>query len=132
MSTVLLTGGAGFIGSHTAVELLQNNYDVIIADDLSNSDQEVIKRIESISGKPTPFYKIDVKDPESLNGIFEDNKIDAVIHFAGFKAVGESVRKPIRYYRNNLDTTLTLLETMREHDVKTLDLQFIRYCLRSL
>ena len=118
MSMVLLTGGAGFIGSHTAVELITSGYDVVIADNLSTSDECVIDRIEQITGKRPKFYEIDVADKTSLERVFSDNDIEAVIHFAGFKAVGESVEKPLEYYRNNLDSTLTLLEVMKEHGVK--------------
>lgn len=117
---ILLTGGAGYIGSHTAVELIESGYSVIIADDLSNSDASVIDKIEKITGKRPLFYEGDVADHAFLEKVFCDNDIDAVIHFAGFKAVGESVEKPIEYYRNNLDTTLTLLEVMRKHGCKDL------------
>lgn len=116
--TILLTGGAGFIGSHTAVELLNAGYEVIIADDFSNCTPDVIDRIEAIAGKKPPCYAVDVANRDALEKIFEQNHIDAVIHFAGFKAVGESVQKPLKYYRNNLDTTLTLLEVMASHGVK--------------
>ena len=112
--SILLTGGTGFIGSHTAVELLQSNQDVVIVDDLSNSAASVVYRIEAITGKRPVFYQADVADKTAMKKVFSENSIDAVIHFAGFKAVGESVRIPIAYYRNNLDTTLTLLETMKE------------------
>lgn len=117
MKSVLLTGGTGFIGSHTAVELIESGYNVIIADDLSNSEHSVIERIKQITGKRPAFYQIDVSDRGSLELLFSENDVDAVIHFAGFKAVGESVEKPIEYYRNNIDTTLTLLESMRNHGV---------------
>ncbi len=115
---VLLTGGAGFIGSHTAVELLQAGHDVVIVDDYSNSEPDVAARIEQITGKPVPAYALDVKDAAALSEVFEKEKVDAVIHFAGYKAVGESVKKPLKYYRNNLDTSLTLLEVMEAHGVK--------------
>lgn len=114
---ILLTGGTGFIGSHTAVELIESGYAVIIADDLSNSSASVIDRIEQITGIRPVFYKIDVSDKAALQNLFAEQDIDAVIHFAGFKAVGESVEKPLEYYRNNLDTTLTLLEVMEQFDV---------------
>ena len=117
MSTVLLTGGTGFIGSHTAVELLNMGYDVVLADDLSNSSRDIVDRIEKICGRRPAFYLADVSERRSVEKIFSDNIIDAVIHFAGYKAVGESVRKPVMYYRNNLDTTLTLLEAMQRHGV---------------
>ncbi len=115
--SILLTGGTGFIGSHTAVELIESGYDVIIADNLSNSSASVIDRIEQITGIRPVFYKIDVSDKAALQNLFAEQDIDAVIHFAGFKAVGESVEKPLEYYRNNLDTTLTLLEVMEQFDV---------------
>ena len=118
--TILLTGGAGFIGSHIAVELLQDGYDVVIADDLSNSRADVIDRIEKITGRRPAFYRIDAADSAALTKVFDEQPIDAAVHLAGFKAVGESVQKPIEYYRNNLDTTLTLLETMRSYDVRRL------------
>ena len=120
MPTVLLTGGTGFIGSHTAVELLNAGEDVLIVDDLSNSEAAVVDRIEEITGKRPAFYRANVADRAAMDHIFAEHSIDAVIHFAGFKAVGESVRKPIEYYRNNLSTLLTLLETMQSHGVKRL------------
>ena len=115
MSAILLTGGTGFIGSHTAVELLQGNEDVVIADNLFNSDRSVVDRIEQITGKRPKFYECDVACRQQLEQVFAENDIEAVIHFAGYKAVGESVAKPVEYYRNNIDSTLTLLETMRDH-----------------
>lgn len=115
---LLLTGGTGFIGSHTAVEVIQSGYEVIIADDLSNSDESVIDRIEQITRVRPVFYQIDVADRKAADKLFTEQDISAVIHFAGFKAVGESVAKPLDYYRNNLDTTLTLLEAMKRHDVR--------------
>lgn len=114
---VLLTGGAGFIGSHTAVQMIEAGHNVVIADDLSNSERSVMDRIEKITGVRPAFYECDVADKASLTKIFREHEIDGVVHFAGFKAVGESVEKPLAYYRNNLDTTLTLLEVMREHGV---------------
>ena len=117
---VLLTGGAGFIGSHTAVELLQSGYDVVIADDLSNCTPDVTDRIGRITGRAPAFHRVDVTDRAALEEVFEQYDFDAVIHFAGFKAVGESVKQPLKYYRNNLDTTLTLLETMAYHGVNTI------------
>lgn len=115
---VLLTGGAGYIGSHTCVELLDNHYDVVIADNFDNSSEKVLTRIEQITGKTPVLYNIDVADKMALRKLFSEHDIDAIIHFAGYKAVGESVEKPIMYYRNNLDTTLALLEVMAEFDVK--------------
>ena len=114
---VLLTGGTGYIGSHTAVCMLEAGYDVVIADDLSNSSADVVDRIRQITGRNLRFYPIDVADRAAVRALFDENDIDAVIHFAGFKAVGESVREPLKYYRNNLDTTLTLLEVMAERNV---------------
>ena len=113
--SVLLTGGAGFIGSHIAVELINAGLDPIIADDFSNSSPDVIDRLYAITSKRIPCYEINVADAPSVSRIFEGNTIDAVIHCAGFKAVGESVSEPVRYYRNNLDTTLTILEQMKAH-----------------
>ncbi len=115
---ILLTGGAGFIGSHTCVELQNDGYDVVIADNFSNSKPEVLNRIKTITGKAPVFYEADVTDKEALRKIFSEQQIDAVVHFAGYKAVGESVAKPVMYYRNNLDSTLTLLEVMNEFGVK--------------
>lgn len=115
---VLLTGGAGYIGSHTCVQLINNGYDVVIADNFDNSSEKVLKRIDQITGKTPVVYNIDVADKADLSKLFTEQDIDAVIHFAGYKAVGESVEKPIMYYRNNLDTTLTLLEVMAEFNVK--------------
>lgn len=115
---VLLTGGAGYIGSHTCVQLINNGYDVVIADNFDNSSEKVLKRIDQITGKTPVVYNIDVADKAELSKLFSEQDIDAVIHFAGYKAVGESVEKPIMYYRNNLDTTLTLLEVMAEFNVK--------------
>lgn len=116
--SILLTGGTGFIGSHTAVETLGAGYDVVIADNLSNSEGSVIERIGQITGKKPVFCNIDVTDAEAVEKLFEEQEIEAVIHFAGFKAVGESVEKPLDYYRNNLDSALTILEVMKRHDVK--------------
>lgn len=118
MATVLLAGGAGYIGSHTAVELLNAGYEVIVVDNYSNSSPESIRRVEQITGKSVMLYEADVKDKAKLTEIFSKNKIDAVIHFAGLKAVGESVQKPLMYYRNNIDTTLSLLEVMEQFGVK--------------
>ena len=116
--SILLTGGAGYIGSHTAVELQNSGFDIIVADNFSNSSKSVIDNIEKITGRPVKLYEIDVADPEAMDSLFAENHVDAVIHFAGFKAVGESVEQPLKYYRNNLDTAITLLEMMRRHAVK--------------
>ncbi len=118
--TILATGGTGFIGSHTVVELLEQGYDVVIADNLYNSSEDMIGRIEQITGRTPRFYNVDVADADALRVVFEENDITAVIHFAGYKAVGESVKKPLEYYRNNLDTTLTVMEVMREFGVKNI------------
>ena len=115
---VLVTGGAGYIGSHTVVELINAGYEPIIVDDLSNAKEDVIDRIEIITGKRPVFYKVDCKDKEAMRKVFSDHKIDSVIHFAAYKAVGESVKIPLEYYRNNIDSTLTLMEVMEEFGCK--------------
>lgn len=115
---VLVAGGAGFIGSHTAVELLEAGYDVVIADNFSNSKPEVLDKIRKITGKDFRFYEVDLQNKEATETIFKENQIDAVIHFAGFKAVGESVSKPMEYYHNNLLSTLVLCELMKKYDCK--------------
>ena len=117
---ILVTGGTGYIGSHTAIELLDNDYEVVIIDNLSNSKKEVVDRIKDITGKDVTFYEGNVCDKELLRKIFNDNKIEAVIHFAGYKAVGESVKNPLMYYRNNIDSTLSLCEVMNEYNVKNI------------
>lgn len=114
---ILVTGGAGYIGSHTCVELLQAGHEVIIADDFSNSDFRAIGAIESITGKAPSFYEIDVANHRVLSSLFAENQIDGVIHFAGYKAVGESVKKPLMYYQNNLCTTMNLCRVMAEAGV---------------
>lgn len=115
MGKILVTGGTGFIGSHTCVALINAGYQVVIMDNLSNSKVEAIARIELITGKHVRFYRTDMRDEEGMRQIFEDNKIDAVIHFAGLKAVGESVEKPLEYYQNNIGGTLSLLRVMKEY-----------------
>lgn len=117
---VLVTGGTGFIGSHTVVELIQAKHEVIIVDNLSNSKMDVLDKIKQITGVLPSFYQIDMLDKEAFEKVFITHRFDAVIHFAGLKAVGESVAKPLEYYRNNLDSTLTLLELMLKYDVKNL------------
>ena len=118
--TVLLTGGAGYIGSHTAVELLNAGFHVIIADNYANSNPIVAERIARITGKHVKCYEVDVADSAALEQVFQENHIDSVMHFAGWKAVGESVRLPLAYYRNNLDSTLALLALMDAHGVRRL------------
>lgn len=119
MASVLLTGGTGYIGSHTAVTLLDAGRDVILLDDLSNSERSVADRVAAITGKTPLFIEADCADPVAVEKVFEENDISAVIHFAGYKAVGESVQLPVKYYRNNIDSALTVLEAMRRHRVKT-------------
>ncbi len=115
---VLVTGGAGYIGSHTCVEMLNSGYDVVVIDNLDNSNKKSLDRIEKITGKSLKFYEADVRDKSALKRIFTENEIEAVIHFAGLKAVGESVKKPIMYYDNNLESTISLVEVMNEFGVK--------------
>ena len=115
---ILVTGGAGYIGSHTCIEMQNAGYDVIVIDNLDNSSSESLARVEKITGKAVKFYEEDVRNKEALRQIFKENEIEAVIHFAGLKAVGESVREPIMYYDNNLISTLVLLEVMNECNVK--------------
>ncbi len=115
---ILVTGGTGFIGSHTCVELLNSGYEVVIADNLYNSKALVVDRIEAITGKRPVFYELDICDREALNELFDKEDIDAAIHFAGYKAVGESTQKPIEYYHNNIESTLVLCDVMRKHGVK--------------
>ena len=120
MKTILVTGGAGYIGSHTLIELINNNFKVVAIDDLANSSRESLRCVEQITGHEIPFIEADVRDQSALSDIFTTYDIDSVIHFAGLKAVGESVAKPLEYYDNNLVSTMTLLEAMREHNVKQL------------
>lgn len=115
---VLVTGGAGYIGSHTVVELINAGHEAVIVDDLSNAKREVIDKIQTITGVRPEFHEVDCTDKTAMRQVFAESGIEAVIHFAGFKAVGESVHKPLEYYRNNLDSTLTLLEVMEEYDCK--------------
>ncbi|MBR2712249.1 MAG: UDP-glucose 4-epimerase GalE [Bacilli bacterium] len=118
MKKVLITGGAGYIGSHTAVELLNAGKEIVVLDNLSNSNIETIENIKKITGKDFPFYEINYLDRESVEKIFEENEIESVINFAGFKAVGESVSKPLEYYENNISGAIILLETMKKYNVK--------------
>lgn len=120
MKTTLVTGGAGYIGSHTLIELINNNFEVVVIDNLANSSRESLRRVEQITGHEIPFVEADIRDQSVLNDIFTTYSIDSVIHFAGLKAVGESVAKPLEYYDDNLVSTLALLEAMRKHSVKQL------------
>lgn len=120
MCKILVTGGAGFIGSHTCVELLESGYEVLILDNLCNSKEESVNRIEQITGKKVKFYKTDMLDLDGMAEIFEKNEISAVIHFAGLKAVGESVEKPLEYYHNNITGTVNLLRVMKRYGCKTI------------
>ena len=117
---ILVTGGAGFIGSHTCVEMLNAGYEVIVVDNLCNASEEAIRRVEKITGKNVTFYKADIRDKEALDQIFDKESVECVIHFAGLKAVGESVAKPLEYYQNNIAGTLTLCDVMRNHNVKNI------------
>ena len=118
--SVIVTGGAGYIGSHTVVELLNENKEVIVVDNFSNSKPEMLGKIKKITNKDFKFYELDYSNKEKMDKVFAENKIDSVIHFAGYKAVGESVEKPIEYYTNNVSGTLNLLDVMRKHNVKTI------------
>lgn len=118
--SILVTGGAGYIGSHTVVELQNAGYDVVVMDNLSNASEKSLDRVTQITGKPVKFYKADILDREALNEIFNKEEIDSCIHFAGLKAVGESVAKPWEYYNNNISGTLTLVDVMRQHNVKNI------------
>jgi len=118
MKKVLVTGGTGYIGSHTVVELLNSGKEVVIVDNLANSKPDVVDRIKKITGKDVTFYNIDYLDREKLEKVFEENEIESVINFAGFKAVGESVKEPLKYYHNNVSGAIVLLETMQKYNVK--------------
>lgn len=115
---ILVTGGSGYIGSHTVLELLEAGYETVVLDNLCNSSEEALKRVEKITGKKAAFYQADIRDQEAMNKIFAEEKPEAVIHFAGLKAVGESVQKPLMYYDNNIAGTVTLLNAMKEHGCK--------------
>ena len=116
--SILLTGGLGYIGSHTAVSLVEEGFDIVIVDNLSNSSIKTLAKIEEITGKKIKFYEVDVCDAIGLEQIFKENKIETVIHFAGYKAVGESIEKPIMYYKNNLISTLNLCKMMKKYNCK--------------
>ncbi len=117
---ILVTGGAGFIGSHTVVELMDSGYDVVVVDNLINSSKKSIERVEQITGKTVPFYEVDIIDADKMNAVLDKEKVDACIHFAGLKAVGESVSKPWEYYENNIQGTLKLVEVLKAHGVKNI------------
>ena len=117
---ILVTGGAGYIGSHTCVELLNEGYEVVVVDNLCNSSEKSLERVEQITGKKVTFYKADLLDKAALSKVFDKESIDSVIHFAGLKAVGESVSKPLEYYHNNITGTLVLCDVMREHGCKNI------------
>ena len=117
---VLVTGGAGFIGSHTLIELIGKGHDVVIVDNLCNSSQESLRRVEKLVGKSLPFYKVDIRDREGLSKVLDEHKCDVCIHFAGLKAVGESVEKPYEYFDNNISGTLVLIDVLRKHGCKNL------------
>lgn len=118
--SILITGGAGYIGSHTLVELLNSGYEVVVIDNYVNSCPEALERVKKITGKDFKYYECDIRDKEGLDKIFKENEIDSVIHFAGLKAVGESCEKPLEYYENNISGTLKMLEVMRENNCKTI------------
>ncbi|MBQ7770449.1 MAG: UDP-glucose 4-epimerase GalE [Clostridia bacterium] len=118
MATILVTGGCGYIGSHTVLELLNKNYDVVVVDNFSNSSFESLRRVQKITGKTVTFYEADIRDTAAMETVFSKHSFDAVIHFAAFKAVGESVRLPLKYYENNISGTVSLLQIMEKHNVK--------------
>src|SRR4030065_946462 len=117
---ILVTGGAGYIGSHTCVELLNHGFEVIVVDNLSNSNEESIRRVQEITGKKIVFYKVDLLDKELLDDVFVHHPIDAVIHFAGLKSMGESVEIPLQYFHNNITGTLMLLKSMKDHNTRNI------------
>ena len=123
---ILVTGGAGYIGSHTCVELINNSHEVIVVDNLANSSAKAIERVEHITNAKIPFYQDDLLDADEINKIFDEHQIDCVIHFAGLKAVGESVKKPLQYYTNNIQGTLNLLRVMNSHNVKNIVFSWYR------
>ncbi|MGB1192092.1 MAG: SDR family NAD(P)-dependent oxidoreductase, partial [Pseudomonadales bacterium] len=120
MNKILVTGGAGYIGSHTCIELLEAGYEVVVVDNLSNSNTEALTRVKSITGKEIAFYQVDIRDRDKMNSVFSEHAFSAVIHFAGLKAVGESVAQPLKYYDNNIYGTQVLLEIMQQYDLYNL------------
>ena len=118
MAKILVTGGSGYIGSHTVLELLNKNYEVVVVDNFSNSSFESLRRVQNITGKSVIFYEADIRDEEKMDEILSAHTIDAVIHFAAFKAVGESCRLPLKYYENNISGTVSLLKVLEKHNVK--------------
>ena len=118
METILVTGGCGYIGSHTTLELLNKNYQVVVVDNFSNSSFESLRRVQKITGKQVIFYEADIRDRDAMEKIFAAHKFDAVIHFAAFKAVGESCKLPLKYYENNISGTVNLLKVMEKYNVK--------------
>ena len=129
--SILVLGGAGYIGSHTCIELLEAGYQVVVVDNLCNSSKKSLERVQEITGKELTFYQDDLLDSEALDAIFQRESIDAVIHFAGLKAVGESVQKPLEYYHNNLTGTFILLEKMKKYQVKNFVFKLLRHGLRQ-
>lgn len=129
--SILVTGGAGYIGNHTCIELLEAGYQVVVVDNLCNSSKKSLERVQEITGKELTFYQDDLLDSEALDAIFQRESIDAVIHFAGLKAVGESVQKPLEYYHNNLTGTFLLLEKMKKYQVKNFVFSSSRHGLRQ-
>ena len=117
---ILITGGAGYIGSHTVIELQKAGHDVVVVDNLSNASEKSLQRVTEITGKPVPFYQVDIRDREGLTKVMENHAFDCCIHYAGLKAVGESVEKPLEYYENNISGTLVLLDVMRKHGCKNI------------
>ena len=117
---ILVTGGAGYIGSHTVIELLKAGHSVVVVDNLVNSSRLALQRVEKITGQQIPFYETDIRDRAGLQKVFAEHSFDCCIHFAGLKAVGESVQKPLEYYENNIAGTLTLVDVMRKHNVKNI------------
>lgn len=131
MGEILVTGGAGFIGTHTCIALLQAGYSVVILDNLCNAKQESLLHLQEITGKSIPFYHMDIRNADGLRQIFQTHHISAVLHFAGLKAVGESVQQPLRYYQNNIGGMMTLLEELQKTDCPDADFFFFRYGIRN-